>query len=151
MSNSASEKSQASLSRAKRQRAIAARKAADRKPRDLGAAAAPASADSAAPSTQSSDRLRSNSIAVAARLKAENETRFPRLKEIETHPLLDCFPLMKDDEFARLVWSIRKIGLVDPIVEDETGRIIGGRCRFLACEIADVEPRLAPPKDAIAA
>jgi Protein of unknown function (DUF3102) len=83
--------------------------------------------------------------------RTANETRFPRLKEIKTHPVLDCFPLMNDAEFARLVWSIRKIGLVDDIVEDESGRIIDGRCRLLACEIAAVEPKLAKPKDPVAA
>jgi hypothetical protein len=64
---------------------------------------------------------------------------------------LDCFPLMKEDEFARLVWSIRKVGLIRPILQDEDGRILDGRCRFLACDIAGVEPELAPPKDAVAA
>jgi hypothetical protein len=94
----------------------------------------------------------SNPLAdLAARFKAQNETRFPRLKEIKTHPILDYIPLMTHDEFDRLVWSIRKIGLVDDIVGDESGRILDGRCRFLACEIANVEPRLAPPKDAIVA
>jgi hypothetical protein len=58
---------------------------------------------------------------------------------------------MDKAEFARLVWSIRKIGQVDPILQDESGRIIDGRCRFLACEVAGAEPTLAPPKDAIAA
>jgi Protein of unknown function (DUF3102) len=87
----------------------------------------------------------------AARLRARDEARFPRLKEIKTHPALDFIPLMNEAEFTRLVWSIRKIGLVDPIVEDDDGRILDGRCRFLACEIAGVEPRLAPPKDSVVA
>jgi ParB-like chromosome segregation protein Spo0J len=81
----------------------------------------------------------------------DDEARFPRLKEIRTHPALDYFPLMTEDEFARLVWSIRKIGLIHKISQDESGRIIDGRCRFLACEIAGVEPELAPPKDPVAA
>jgi ParB-like chromosome segregation protein Spo0J len=72
------------------------------------------------------------------------------LKEIRTHPALDCIPLMKEDEFARLVWSIRKIGLIRPILEDAEGRILDGRCRFLACDIAGVEPTLARPKDVVA-
>jgi hypothetical protein len=59
--------------------------------------------------------------------------------------------MMAEDEFDRLVWSIRKIGQVDPIVRDEDGRILDGRCRFKACEIAKVEPRLALPKDAVKA
>lgn len=98
------------------------------------------------------DIATSNSLAdLAARIRVEHETRFPRLKEIKTHPVLDYIPLMTDAEFDRLVWSIRKIGLVDPIVADEGGRVLDGRCRFLACEFANVEPRLAPPNDAIAA
>ncbi len=88
---------------------------------------------------------------VAARMRAKDEERFPKLKEIKTHPALDEFPLMNETEFARLVWSIRKIGLVRPILQDKDGRIIDGRCRFLACEIANVEPKLEPPKDGLAA
>ena len=88
---------------------------------------------------------------IAARFRAQNEARFPKLKEIKTHPALDCIPLMKEDEFARLVWSIRKVGLIRPISQDEDGRILDGRCRLLACDIAGVEPELAPPKDGVAA
>jgi Protein of unknown function (DUF3102) len=86
-----------------------------------------------------------------ARARARDEERYPALKEIKTHPALDIFPLMREDEFARLVWSIKKIGLIHPVLQDESGRIIDGRCRFLACAIADVEPKLASPSDAVAA
>jgi hypothetical protein len=92
---------------------------------------------------------RENAARIVTSMRAENEARFPTLKAIKTHPALDCIPLMTDDEFARLVWSIRKIGLIHPIVQDENGRILDGRCRYLACEIAGVEPTLAPPKDAV--
>jgi hypothetical protein len=54
---------------------------------------------------------------------------------------------MNENEFARLVWSIRKIGQIRPTRVDENDRIIDGRYRFLACQIAGVEPKLAPPKD----
>jgi hypothetical protein len=70
---------------------------------------------------------------------------------MKVHPVLDLIPMMSEDEFDRLVWSIRKIGLVDPIVHDEDGRILDGRCRLQACEIAKVKPKLASPKDAVAA
>ena len=94
----------------------------------------------------------SNSLAdLAARMRAKNEAQFPRLKEIKTHPALDCIPLMREAEFNRLVWSIKKIGQVDPIVQDEDGRILDGRCRFLACEIAGTQPALAKPNNSVAA
>ena len=40
---------------------------------------------------------------LAARMRARDEARFPRLKEIKTHPVLDIIPMMTEDEFARLV------------------------------------------------
>jgi Protein of unknown function (DUF3102) len=81
-----------------------------------------------------------------ARARARDEERYPALKEIKTHPALDIFPLMREDEFARLVWSIKTLGgLIHPILQDESGRIIDGRCRLLACSIAGVDPMLADP------
>jgi hypothetical protein len=89
-------------------------------------------------------------IEMAARSCAENEARFPELRGIRTHPALDIIPMATDDEFARLVWSIRKIGQIRPILVDESDRIIDGRARYAACQIAGVEPKLAPPKDGAA-
>ncbi len=75
------------------------------------------------------------------RYAAENEARFPALAKIKTHPALDIIPLMTDDEMAGLVWSIRRVGLLQPIARDDEGAILDGRCRFAACDIAGVEPR----------
>ena len=100
---------------------------------------------------QTTDIAASSLADLAARERAKDEARFPRLKEIKTHPALDCIPLMNEAEFDRLVWSIRKIGQIDPIVQDEDGRFLDGRCRFLACDIAGTKPALAKPKDFVAA
>ena len=70
---------------------------------------------------------------------------------MKVHPALDLIPMMGEDDFDRLVWSIRKIGLVDPIVVHDDGLILDGRCRLQACEIARIKPKLAPPKDPVAA
>ena len=77
-----------------------------------------------------------------------NRVAFEPPSGMTVHPVLDLIPMMADDEFDRLVWSIRKIGQVDPIVHDEDGRILDDRCRFQACEIAKVEPNLTSPKGA---
>ena len=71
---------------------------------------------------------------------ATNEARFPALKEVKTHPVLECLPLMTDREFERLTWSIKTSGLIDPITMAD-GVIIDGRCRYIACRTAGVEPR----------
>lgn len=94
------------------------------------------------------------SPSLAERFRAPNGRRvtYEPPSGMEIHPALNCFPMMTEDEFARLVWSIRKIGLIHPIVKDKaTGMILDGRCRLKACEVAGIEPRLAPPKDRVAA
>ena len=48
---------------------------------------------------------------------------------------------MTDDEMAGLVWSIRNHGLLVPIARDDEDVILDGRCRFVACDSAGVEPR----------
>ena len=50
---------------------------------------------------------------------------------------------MTDDEFVGLIWSIKRIGLLDPIMVDGDV-IIDGRCRLVACRLAGVEPRFKP-------
>jgi Protein of unknown function (DUF3102) len=63
------------------------------------------------------------------------------LKEIKTHPALDrAVPLMTEREFEGLTWSIKRSGLIHPIVR--AGEVvIDGRCRYIACRRAGVEPR----------
>lgn len=57
----------------------------------------------------------------------------------EIHPAAELFPYMEDDQFQGLVEDIRENGLQEPIVLFE-GRILDGRNRLRACEIAGVEP-----------
>jgi hypothetical protein len=56
------------------------------------------------------------------------------------HPFAELFPLLEGERFDALVDSIKRNGLREPIVLHE-GRILDGRNRFRACEIADVKPR----------
>ena len=59
------------------------------------------------------------------------------------HPLANMFRLMKGQEFAELVDSIKANGLREPIVIlDEM--ILDGRNRARACEAAGIEPRFTP-------
>jgi ParB/Sulfiredoxin domain len=60
---------------------------------------------------------------------------------VKIHPTLTVIPLMKKDEMTRLVKSIKKNGLRNPIVVDASGVLIDGRCRLMSCELAGVPPR----------
>jgi hypothetical protein len=81
---------------------------------------------------------------MAAQSRAKNEARFPALKDIKTHPALDAaVPLMTDAEFKRITWDIGKHGLLMPIVRADDV-VIDGRCRYIACKLAGVEPRFKP-------
>lgn len=56
------------------------------------------------------------------------------------HPLADRFPMLPDEELARLVDDIRENGLRVPITLNIDGLILDGRNRYAACLAADVEP-----------
>lgn len=58
----------------------------------------------------------------------------------EFHPLAAIFPMMAEAELQELASDIAGRGLEQPIVRDRDGRILDGRNRFLACEIAHVAP-----------
>jgi hypothetical protein len=58
-----------------------------------------------------------------------------------SHPAADLFPLMEDDELQALADDIKERGLRDPIVMDRDGRIIDGRNRWRACNLAGVQAR----------
>lgn len=58
----------------------------------------------------------------------------------EVHPAAELFPLMGADDLDALAADIKANGLRQPIVLDGEGRIVDGRCRFRACELAKVEP-----------
>lgn len=60
------------------------------------------------------------------------------------HPLAAVFPMMTDDELADLADDIKTNGQIHPIIVDGSGQLIDGRNRLRACEIAGVEPRIAP-------
>lgn len=53
----------------------------------------------------------------------------------------NLFPLMSPEELQGLTASISAHGLRESIVLDQTGRILDGRNRFLACRLAGVAPR----------
>ena len=61
-------------------------------------------------------------------------------QDIEFHPAANIFPLMAEDEFARLVGDITVNGQLEPIWLDSEGRIIDGRNRYMACLLAKVQP-----------
>lgn len=62
-------------------------------------------------------------------------------KAYETHPFAEMFPLMPQPELKELAKDIKKAkGLTDPIVLYE-GKVLDGRNRLIACEMARVKPR----------
>jgi ParB-like chromosome segregation protein Spo0J len=61
-------------------------------------------------------------------------------KKYRFHPACTVFPQLSDDELKDLADDIAANGLRNPIVVWR-GKILDGRNRYLACEIAEVEPR----------
>jgi ParB-like chromosome segregation protein Spo0J len=58
----------------------------------------------------------------------------------EVHPVAALFPMMTADELAELAADITERGLLHEIVLDTEGRVLDGRNRLAACEIAGYEP-----------
>jgi hypothetical protein len=56
------------------------------------------------------------------------------------HPYADRFPMLSGEELERLAADISENGLNNPIVLDGEGRILDGRNRWAACEMAGVTP-----------
>jgi hypothetical protein len=61
-------------------------------------------------------------------------------QHVTFHPLADIFPQLAEDRLQELARDIEAHGLLNPIVLHD-GKILDGRCRYLACQIAGVEPR----------
>jgi ParB-like chromosome segregation protein Spo0J len=56
------------------------------------------------------------------------------------HPVADLFPMLSADELSDLAEDIKERGLLHPIVLDGDARILDGRNRLAACEMAGVKP-----------
>lgn len=59
---------------------------------------------------------------------------------MKAHPYADRFPMLSTEELERLADDIRENGLNNPVVLDDEGRILDGRNRWAACELAGVTP-----------
>jgi len=94
--------------------------------------------------TLTPEAKRAEAREIAAQVRAERAAGFPGLKPYTAHPALDdAVPWMTDDEFTGLVWSLKRTGLLIPIVVDGD-TIIDGRCRLVGCGLAGVAPRFKP-------
>ena len=58
----------------------------------------------------------------------------------DIHPAADIFPEMSEQEFADLLEDIKINGLLEPIVLYEE-KVLDGRHRLRACQMAGIEPR----------
>lgn len=64
------------------------------------------------------------------------------------HPAAEVCPLMTDKEISDLSADIKAHGQRLPIILHRDGRIIDGRNRWLACEMAHIKPRCETYQDA---
>ncbi len=69
------------------------------------------------------------------------------IPQMEAHDISSLFPLMSDEELRALTEDIRKNGLLEPI-EVYEGKILDGRNRLKACQLAGVEARFVDWKGA---
>jgi N6-adenosine-specific RNA methylase IME4 len=61
-------------------------------------------------------------------------------RKYKTHPAADHFPMLDETRFDELVASVRRDGLIDPIILLD-GMILDGRNRLRACSVIGMEPR----------
>ena len=61
------------------------------------------------------------------------------MKDLQTHPAADLFPLMDGQEFDELVQDIKANGLIEPIWVTPDNLLLDGRNRFRACGVAGAE------------
>lgn len=59
------------------------------------------------------------------------------MPQLKAHPIADIWPMMSDDEIRQLADDIKDQGLIEPVWIYE-GKILDGRNRAAACEIAGV-------------
>jgi len=67
------------------------------------------------------------------------------MTKYEIHPLAKIFPSMQEAELQELVTDIQTNGLLEPLTIYED-KILDGRNRYKACQIANVEPTTKPYK-----
>lgn len=58
----------------------------------------------------------------------------------ELHPACAAFPAMPEEDLQALADDIRQNGLREPVTLMPDGRLLDGRCRWQACELAGVTP-----------
>lgn len=78
---------------------------------------------------------------LAAEAEDLSQRPAPMCGPYRVHPMLAALPNLPDDELHNLAASIKRLGLIKPIMltHDKT-TIVDGRQRYLACEIATVDP-----------
>ena len=62
----------------------------------------------------------------------------PMAKKLQFHEIASFIPLMGKEDIAALAESIKQLGQIHPIALFE-GKILDGRCRYLACDQAGIE------------
>jgi N6-adenosine-specific RNA methylase IME4 len=65
---------------------------------------------------------------------------------MEFHEVANIFPMMSDAELQELANDIKTHGLLEPIITWQE-KILDGRNRYIACNLADVQPDFAEWKD----
>ncbi len=63
--------------------------------------------------------------------------------QMKNHPFAELFPMLSDIELKPLIADIQKNGLIEPITT-YGDKILDGRNRYRACELAGVVPALTP-------
>lgn len=61
------------------------------------------------------------------------------MKEYESHPAANLFPMLPKEEMKELADDIKTHGLIHSIILFD-GKILDGRNRYVACGIAGVAP-----------
>ena len=74
------------------------------------------------------------------RRKAQGRRRKKVPEVWPPHPAADIFPMLGETEMEELIASISARGQRKPITLYR-GKILDGRCRFRACQMAGIKPR----------